>query len=100
MSDLVEFLRARIDEDRAAALAHGSSGPSRHLRDVTPEPYGEPGRVLAECEAKRAIVDGYWPATLNDLDASDENTPVPLWTIKVLAAVYADHPDYREEWRA
>lgn len=44
---------------------------------------------LAECEAKRVAVDWY----LND----DDTVMGP--TVRALAAVYADHPDFREEWR-
>jgi hypothetical protein len=52
----------------------------------------DPARVLAECEAKRRIVDsegspyveGHVPATR---------------TLRFLALPYADHPDYRQEWK-
>jgi len=39
-------------------------------------------RVLAECAAKRAIIEDYRPLALRHL-----------------AAVYSDHPDYQPEWR-
>lgn len=49
----------------------------------------DPARVLAECEAKRRIVE--W--------ASDGEGEFHWSTVLApLAAVYADHPDYREEW--
>lgn len=54
--------------------------------------YHEPARVLRDVEAKRRIVDavdglsGQW---------YDE---VEGRVLKLLASVYADHPDYREEW--
>ena len=46
----------------------------------------DPARVLAECDAKRRIVE-----RRNHLDGP---------TLRALAAVYADHPDWREEWKA
>ena len=67
----------------------------------------DPARVLAECEAKRRIVEqaseadrkcpeGDWPedgdmswAPLSDLGR---------WTMKVLALPYADRPEYEKEW--
>jgi hypothetical protein len=65
-------------------------------------------RVLAECQAKRAIVN-----TLDGIAAAAADTPGILESaicrgmarameeaVKMVAAVYGDHPDYREEWRA
>lgn len=46
-----------------------------------------PARVLAECEAKRRIVDAV------------ERGDAPAYLINDTAQVYADHADYREEWR-
>lgn len=43
-----------------------------------------PTRVLAECAAKRRLVE-----------ASAGNEKV----LRILAEAYADHPDYRDEWR-
>jgi hypothetical protein len=63
-----------------------------------------PERVLAECEAKRRIVDACSSVMGNeDPHASlDEDGWVSLmWeTMYALALPYAAHPDYREEWRA
>lgn len=62
----------------------------------------DPARVLAECEAKRRIV------ARHDAHLGHEPTPhiVPRlkWregcdTLRLLALPYADHPDFREEWR-
>ena len=50
----------------------------------------DPARVLAECAAKRAIVE------------QAERTDSGWWEsnyIAILAAVYADHPDYQPEWK-
>lgn len=52
-----------------------------------------PGRVLAECEAKRRIMDlhnpcGHWTAGN------------PCEELCALASPYADHPDFDPEWGA
>jgi len=61
---------ARTEDDPAAA-AHFA----RH----------DPARVLRECEAKRQLI---------------ERVGNPDWAgFRILAMPYADHPDYRQEWR-
>ena len=50
----------------------------------------DPARVLAECAAKRAIVE------------QAERTDSGWWEsnyIAILAAVYADHPDYQPDYQ-
>lgn len=47
-----------------------------------------PTRVLAECRAKRQVLDAV---------AADGATRELV--LRSLALPYADHPDYREEWR-
>lgn len=73
---MVEFLLARIAEDRARALdprvRHWSSS-----------------RVLAECESKRQVVDRCSYPSRHQDDG----------TLRLLALAYADHEDYCEEWR-
>ena len=61
-----------------------------------------PERALAECEAKRRVVEEHspydeeWCSSCGDVPQVD----YPCLTVRALAAVYADHPDYRDEWRA
>ena len=61
----------------------------------------DPARVLLEVAAKRAIL-GWHPAErMRYIDASrcpqcELTWPCP--TVRHLAAVYQDHPDYRQEW--
>lgn len=102
---ITEFLLARIAEDEAAArsldaeLAKEFGSTEAQLSSELslagsgymdyPVLTVDSTRVLAECQAKRVAVDWY----LND-DAT-----VMEATIRALAAVNADHPDYREEWR-
>lgn len=63
-------------------------------------------RVLAECEAKRRIVDEYvWdggPSASTTMTAGERRHRRRGLKIalRYLASVYADHPDFREEWRA
>lgn len=48
----------------------------------------DPARVLAECAAKRAILDEY------------TGSPSTFQIVAHMAAVYSDHPDYQQEWAA
>ena len=96
---LTEFLLARIDEDEAAARREQdevaerilAQGPITWAFDPAWEksPFF-PARVLRECEAKRRIVEGM---DYGDIDNINEPEVLGL-----LAAVYSDHPDYRQEW--
>src|SRR5690606_17844004 len=63
----------------------------------------DPARVLAECQAKRAIVEHILvqmrdEPTMTRGRAHRGLTPW-AYTLRLFAAVYADHPDYQEEWR-
>jgi hypothetical protein len=66
----------------------------------------KPVRVLREVEAKRRTVARYEEAVAGTHDASRTNAATwrPIVTVlepvlRDLALPYADHPDYREEWR-
>lgn len=110
---ITEFLEARISEDEAVARAGAwqdygwearedavwetmSFGADCIVRCDEPEEAAhiarhDPARVLAECAAKRAIIKGLEPfSTLDDINAPE--------LLSILAAVYADHPEYRQEW--
>lgn len=88
--ELSDFLLARFAEDEAdwrmvlardvAALLHG--------RPIAP-------RMLAECEAKKAIVDACWPGGGMSPEAYLKERVLTL-----LAQPYSDHPEFRDEWRA
>lgn len=136
MSALVEFLLARIGEDEESARQAGSGeweswshrAGGVDLRDLVenrkrfaevPSDRDEhiarhnPARVLAECAAKRRIVELHSPvedqgATVCSECGPDEDVRFrveaygrgwPCPTIRTLATVYVDHPDYREEWK-
>lgn len=83
MSDLVAFIRARVDEDETRWTGGERGG--------THWPWLEQ-RMLREVEAKRRILNAY--ATL---PVSQASAPVALLA---LAAVYSDHPEFESAWSA
>lgn len=129
MDDLIAFLNARLDEDEASARACAEvypapwdvndRGHTAYVRADEPtfrivaelEQHDsihdwlgtrlehiarhDPARVLADVAAKRAIVG---------LVVTPEYAHpgyVEAWrdTLRQLAATYADHPDFKAEWR-
>jgi hypothetical protein len=110
--NITEFLEARIAEDEELASAaligmHGKHADAWDYggyvlgaeRDSTPKQdefitAWWPQRVLAECAAKRAIIAAFDP------QAPDLDPHVGVSVIAMLAAIYADHPDYQQEWGA
>ena len=68
----------------------------------------DPARVLAECEVKRRIVEEH-PMDFNTADeewvclccegSGGSGQPWPCVTMCLLTLPYADHPDYRQEWK-
>jgi uncharacterized protein DUF6221 len=118
--NLDEFLLARIAEDKRiatdAAAARGrkdwdadAAGPPHAAEHVARH---DPARVLAECAAKRRLVMacrdsrpdlhflGARPHGMADfpLTPSDQHQLAAL-TLALLALPYADHHDFRPEWR-
>ena len=64
----------------------------------------DPARVLAECDAKRRIVERLGSYLSSEHDPEPEGAWKLLddhaWaTLYDLALPYADHPDYRDVWR-
>jgi hypothetical protein len=101
--DLAEFLLARIAEDEATVTT-ALADPTRWDAGDWIDRAWSPVRVLAECEAKREIVRAYQLRAEQGSGRGGEvigyhATGVAV-AIRHLAAVYADHPDYRDEWRA
>lgn len=148
---LIEFLLARIHDDeclaRMAFADHNDNGPNwsepwSGAVDLSGDPSSElllcndsgvsrhivnfdPARVLAECEAKRAliadlnaerheVVEDCWytcAAATEDRDGGDccndsrgedcdcGRDDRVARRLGFLAAVYADHPDYLPEWK-
>jgi len=87
---ITEFLEARIDEDEARASSGWVRlGDSRWETDNYGQDFLTPSAVLAECATKRAIVETLRTSTLSLHGQS---------VLRALAAIYASHPDYRQEW--
>lgn len=128
MSGLVEFLRARLEEDEAAARAAdgdrieatplyaGVSYPTlrgdrkdRYTGELPATLAGhaarhDPARTLAEAEAKRGIL----AYAMRRVSCSDAHPQADMYhpdghadrkLLQLLALPYADHPDYHEEWK-
>jgi hypothetical protein len=118
---ITEFLEARIAEEEAVAReiadceSHDLSGQgyegtimeaarSRRRGYITVDP----ARVLAECAAKREIIElhhqsglrwvGFPRADRQEAYCVEDQHASPCGTLLALAAVYASHPDYRQEW--
>ncbi|MFH8405549.1 DUF6221 family protein [Streptomyces sp. NPDC018019] len=120
--DLVAFLRARLDEDEARAFHwHGLAceifrrigGGLNTMVAVVAMLHEAPGavcdcdgpaRLLSDIGAKRLVLAEY-----EKEERVMERGHVTGWTeggqaarltaLRAFAAVYADHPDFREEWR-
>lgn len=127
MTTLTEFLLARIAEDEALAAALLDRAGERHDEvridrgawlpdDVDAVALGH-ARVLAECEAKRRIVEMHaehesrvatyrsprWADDMNEADRlnsrkAEARCAATEVVVQALAKVYADHPDYNPEW--
>jgi hypothetical protein len=117
---LADFLLARIAEDEEAAKEENSlflrnHGPGALLREL--DGYGlhwmtssvtTAAHVLAESEAKRRLI-AFAEGTVASMDLQIQGEwgsgPIlpehdeALRMLRILALPYADHPDYREEWR-
>lgn len=110
MITLTEFLLARIAEDEAESVHDVDCSLIVNGR---PDPAfgwecdcGWPDRLKAECEAKRRIVERHQPEEFADTPGeffcSRCQRTAEVWPcpdVMDLALPYADHPDYREEWR-
>jgi hypothetical protein len=101
--DLAAFLLARIAEEEqdCATSDEPESWCDRHE-----SAHYDSRRVLAECEAKRRIVEQY-EAMQAGVQAAEGTILVGAakvrlgayeMTLRFLAPVYCDHPNYRAEW--
>lgn len=75
---LPDFAIYSVDDIRSTVAGH----IARH----------DPARVIAECEAKRQQIEHLTRAMEDDYAPWNEKQ------LRIMAAVYADHADYREEW--
>lgn len=97
--ELTEFLLARIAEDEAVARR---AADEFDINDPFPAAHVTyaPARVLAECEAKRRIVE----IMLDQIDLGRRAGRWLNWedmamqTLRALALPYRDHPDFDRAW--
>ncbi len=127
MNEMVEWLKAQIDADEALAreslklrtegdwLPGHEPGPDSDLwvwDDWGPTSAPALGvgieRVLAECTAKRAMIE-FHEHTQQEYFAAFEGRgthvvvvtePPTVQLVHALARVYADRPGFRDQWRA
>jgi hypothetical protein len=121
MDDLIAFLRARLDDDEMDVDMMVATSSDRWLAEVAAK------RAVVECHRPQlTIVE--WPhdqtgkgealtcPSCRPAEPTEWHPPqgqagvlpdgfvasyvlAPCPTLRHLAAVYADHPDYRAEWR-
>lgn len=123
---LADFLLARIAEDERRLLRWGIRYPRAVVFEPGPNaiPIKDHLRLRRECEAKRRIVELHErgphpldrkanPPFTGELETPSsiceecsgwddpyvDQVDYPCTTLKLIAAIYADHPDYRAEWR-
>lgn len=104
-----EFILARIAEDEAVAANWQRKGAViEQPADIDPDVYDDQPwvRVLAECEAKQRIMELHPPEplyieewTMSEAEPREvyAGTRIPT-ELRLLAAVYAAHPDYDPVW--
>lgn len=117
MNDIAAFLRARLDEreQRAKDWTDAEQPYEEHDAGECPtcdrrrraivnmldhDEIDEPEFVLADVAAKRQMLK-VWPDNFAQWSASEANAAraVKDRMLRLLALPYADHPDYREEWK-
>lgn len=108
MTHLAEFINARLDEDEAA-LRDDDEDQGGRFSDMDEQTsryvwrFADNDRVRREITAKRAIVNNYITCATADRYSTE---PAPIdhfqdglgWALGQLAAAWADHPDYKQEW--
>lgn len=116
MSGIARFVLDRLTEDRLAVwheyaeVTNYSPDRTATLFDVGAVMVGHK-RFVAEMEAKMRLVDEHAEFSHEDGRSWCSTCAPPhprVWpgykafpclTMKLLALPYADHPDYREEWK-
>jgi uncharacterized protein DUF6221 len=125
VDDLIAFVRARLDEDEAAAKAwlplvrlDGSGSWYDEVSESNLGPYSieharlhDPARALRDVAAGRRILERHSPAEgiavagpcctwcSDDTDTVSLNAPWPCPDVLDLLSRWDDHPDYRVEWK-
>lgn len=105
---LITWLRAQLDEDERVALwakrQREEDGSSWWWDSPDPTSGAEnlisrhnPARVLAEVEAKRALIEETIRPFLNVGETTMSR--VAWLSLRLVALPYADRPGYLDEWR-
>lgn len=110
--DLTEFLTARLTDKEGRARELEAAYARDEVRVgasvVNAGALVIPARMLAECAAKRRIVELHVRSAKDGHICPSSRGDGTLWsflddpacdTLRLLALPYADHSDYREEWR-
>ncbi|WP_326763512.1 DUF6221 family protein [Streptomyces sp. NBC_01591] len=92
-----------MSDDAGTVVTYRTGAGDQHAAHIARR---DPARALREVEAKRGLLERYEePETggalsdsFNKFTAGMECT-VPLEVFRHLTLPYADHPDYREDWR-
>lgn len=99
MSDLIEFLRARIKGDEWTAQVVKDSALKRtHYRATM---VADADRDLREVEAKRELLNRFEALAAGVLVVTGAESILSEYRrviLPALAAKYQDHPDCRPEW--
>lgn len=113
--DVIEFLRARLDEDEKIAQATDGdeevewfaeqAGDRHHNLPEVGKHIGRwlPTRVLAEVAAKRAVITDHADALQQRRDRPGDVATTgwilgTLRAIYLLAQPYSSHPDFDPDW--
>ena len=118
--DIKDFLLARVAEDEALAKKGRPNNTGLEVLEI--DDYGtealgiSEARALAECAAKRAIMDAHpivhdvvevstrikWGFACETCFSYGDTVEDHGYcdTLRALATIYADHHDFRREWAA
>lgn len=93
---------ASIADSKGDAVVYDEGSPSpRQARHIARH---DPARVLRECEAHLRIVEHYtkeqWVISQGHRTEWTEGGQAARETaLRLLTTIYADHPDFRDEWK-
>jgi hypothetical protein len=107
---LTDFLIARVDEDAQIARFVKRDSPTEDEQfcvwatpfDLDPDRLIvaiDYQRVLADCAAKRRIIEAYLEVVSHESPAYAAAADYMETVVRELASAYADHPDYEARWR-
>jgi hypothetical protein len=115
LKDVIEFLHARLSEEKALAkecVRWGVDKPGSTLEGAIETSFPEDGAAQAladhysvkfvqdDTEAKWRMLAA-WPDSFGqwNADQAEAARAMKLHMLKLLALPYAEHPEYRIEWK-